>query len=65
MDKSLAVRNTLSMADISTAATAMVKSGFFSDAKDASQAMVKIMAGQELVKEKPPATPVPRPATAI
>jgi hypothetical protein len=37
-----------SMADAERAAMAMAKSGFFQDAKDASQAIVKILAGQEL-----------------
>jgi len=37
-----------SFADAERAAMAMSKSGFFQDSKDASQAIVKILAGQEL-----------------
>lgn len=45
------VSNTMiihSFADAERAAMAMSKSGFFQDSKDASQAIVKILAGQEL-----------------
>jgi hypothetical protein len=37
-----------SMADAERAATAMARSGYFQDAKDAAQAVVKILAGQEM-----------------
>jgi len=37
-----------SMADAERAATAMARSGYFADAKDAAQAVVKILAGQEM-----------------
>lgn len=37
-----------SMADVERAATAMARSGYFQDAKDAAQAIVKILAGQEM-----------------
>jgi hypothetical protein len=37
-----------SLADLQSVASIFVKSGFFSDAKDAAQAVVKIMAGGEL-----------------
>ena len=37
-----------SMADAERAATAMARSGYFQDARDAAQAMVKILAGQEM-----------------
>jgi len=37
-----------SMADAERAATAMARSGYFQDAKDAAQAIVKILAGQEM-----------------
>lgn len=37
-----------SMDDLERAANAMAKSGFFADAKQASQAIVKVMAGREL-----------------
>jgi hypothetical protein len=40
--------NKLAVVDVEKVANAMVKSGFFADVKDASQAMVKIMAGQEM-----------------
>lgn len=40
--------NKLAIVDVEKVAGAMVRSGFFSDVKDASQAMVKIMAGQEM-----------------
>jgi hypothetical protein len=42
MDKSMTI------SDMSTAATAMAKSGFFTDTHDAAQALVKIMAGSEM-----------------
>jgi len=41
-DRALALAETMSLGDV------MVKSGFFQDAKDKSQAVVKILAGQEL-----------------
>ena len=44
MTDQLAVRQDMSVADI---AQNFVKSGFFSDTRDASQAIVKIMAGRE------------------
>lgn len=48
-ENSIVVRgNGLSMADAQTAAIAMAKSGFFQDVKDANQALVKILAGQEM-----------------
>ena len=37
-----------SFADAERAAIAMAKSGYFQDSRDASQAIVKILAGQEL-----------------
>lgn len=45
MGSELAVR---SYEDVEKAALAMSKSGFFQDSRDASQAIVKILAGQEL-----------------
>jgi hypothetical protein len=45
MDNQLAVR---SMDEVERAASAMVKSNYFTDAKDAAQAVVKILAGQEM-----------------
>jgi hypothetical protein len=47
----LAIRNTniiASMDDAERAATAMAKSGFFTDSRDAAQALVKILAGMEM-----------------
>lgn len=50
--KSIVVRNQApvirSMDDIERAASAMSKSGYFQDAKDAAQSIVKILAGQEM-----------------
>lgn len=43
----LAIRETNSISVVD-AATHMVKSGYFADAKDVSQAVVKILAGQEM-----------------
>jgi len=40
--------NKLAIVDVEKVANAMVKSGFFTDAKDVSQAMVKILAGAEM-----------------
>ena len=45
MDNRLAIKNDMTISDIGQA---LVKSGFFSDARDVSQAIVKILAGQEL-----------------
>ena len=45
MNNKLAVRN---FDDVVSISTAMAKSGFFSDAKQAAQAIVKVMAGNEL-----------------
>ena len=50
--KSIVVRNQApvvrSMDDVERAAAAMSKSGYFQDAKDAAQSIVKILAGQEM-----------------
>ena len=52
MDTSLAIRKDTSIihtfADAENAAKAMARSGYFQDSKDAAQAIVKILAGQEL-----------------
>jgi len=45
MSNALTVRNDMSVMDLGNV---FVKSGFFSDSKEASQAVVKILAGQEL-----------------
>ena len=50
-EKSLAVRSTQiirTMDDAERAAIAMAKSGYFADSQQASQALVKILAGQEM-----------------
>lgn len=52
MENALAVRQpsgiVRTMDDAERAAVAMAKSGFFTDSRDAAQALVKILAGQEL-----------------
>ena len=47
-ENALAVRQQMSMTDAMEAAKHMAASGFFQDARDASQAVVKVLAGQEL-----------------
>ena len=48
-EKAVTIRDTsMTLADIRTLAGDFSKSGFFQDAKDVSQAIVKIMAGREL-----------------
>lgn len=48
MSNALTVRPQMNMSEIETAAQHLAKSGFFTDAKSISQAVVKVMAGQEL-----------------
>lgn len=51
-DKAIVIRNSAqvvrSMDDVERAAAAMSRSGYFQDAKDAAQSVVKILAGQEM-----------------
>ena len=45
MSNDLALSNQMSLSDLGTT---LAKSGFFSDTRDAAQAIVKVLAGQEL-----------------
>jgi len=48
MSQSLAITKLNSIEDLARVGDVFVKSGFFSDTRDAAQAIVKVMAGQEL-----------------